>query len=169
MNISIKTRIYIPLLTILILGLLSACSNSPPSATQPDKPINPPITATPSPEKTSDTVDKVELIYFHSPQRCKTCICFEKRISYVVQTYFQDELKSGKLTWGVYDLGDNNNTAIISKYRAVGSQLFINIIKDGVDNIKDIQEIWSWGCLKNDDSFDISVKNVIQLSLRGKS
>jgi hypothetical protein len=169
MEKNITVLMYLPLFIILILGLLSACSNSPPPITQPYKPINPPITVTASPEKASDTVDKVELIYFHSPQRCKTCLCFEKRISYVVQTYFQDELKSGKLTWGVYDLGDNNNTAIINKYRAVGSQLFINTIKDGVDNIKDIQEIWSWGCLKNDDSFDSSVKNVIELSLRGES
>ena len=173
MKVSIKIRIYISLLAILILGLLSACSNPTsapaPVLTQPDKPVNSPPPVTSSPEKTTDKADKVDLVYFHSPQRCKTCICFEERISYVVQTYFQDELKSGKLSWSIYDIGDNENAAIVNKYRAVGSQLFINTIRDGVDNIKDIQEVWSWGCLNDDDGFDESVKNVIELSLGDES
>jgi hypothetical protein len=169
MRISIKASMFLSVLVILILGLLAACSGTPATSPPTDKQVNTPITLTPSSQNPVSKPERVELVYFHSPQRCPTCICFEERINKVVQAYFQNELKNGGLTWGVYDLGDNKNAAIITKYRAVGSQLFINTITGGIDNIKDIQEIWNWGCLKNDERFDKSVKNVIDLSLRGEN
>jgi hypothetical protein len=85
-----------------------------------------------------------------------------------VSTYFQNELDSGQMTFGVYNIGDSKNTDIAKKYNAVGSQLFINTVKDGTDNIKDIQDIWSWSCRTNKAGFDQQVKNVIKQSLKGE-
>ena len=84
----------------------------------------------------------------------------------MVSTYFQEELNSGKMTFGVYDIGDSKNYDIVKKYGAVGSQLFINTVKDGTDIIKDIQDIWSWSCRSNKQGFDQKVKNVIEQSLK---
>jgi hypothetical protein len=39
-------------------------------------------------------------------------------------------------------------------------------VKDGTDNIKDIQDIWSWHCTSNKLGFDQKVKNVIDQSLK---
>ena len=83
----------------------------------------------------------------------------------MVSAYFQNELNSGRMTFGVYDIGDSKNTDIVKKYGAVGSQLFINTVKDGTDNIKDIQDIWSWHCTSNKRDFDQKVKNVIDQGL----
>jgi hypothetical protein len=69
------------------------------------------------------------------------------------------------MTFGVYDIGDNKNTDIVKKYGAYSSQLFINTVKDSTDNIRDIQEIWSWHCTSNKQGFDQQVKDVIEQSL----
>ena len=175
-----KSRIAKTCFTIaafLIVGLLCACASpattpipsggaSVPPTTTPSlpKPSNPIQTTTP-PDESSTVPDRVDVIYFHRPQRCVTCLCFEERVRYVVSTYFQNELNSGKMTFGVYDMGDSKNADIVNKYGAIGSQLFINTVKDGADNIRDIQDIWSWHCTSNKQSFDQKVKNVIDQSL----
>jgi hypothetical protein len=158
--------------------LLCACRSPaiPPTSTPDEPPGQSEITTTPSDnssisqtqDEALDLVDRVDVVYFHQPQRCPTCLCFEERIRYVVSTYFQNELKSGKLTFGVYNIGDSKNTDIVKKYSAVGSQLFINTVNDGADNIKDIQDIWSWSCRTNKVGFDQKVKNVIEQNLKGE-
>ena len=112
--------------------------------------------------------DKVELVYFHRPRRCEACIFAEQRIGYIVKIFFGDELQSGKLIFKVYDLGDKNSAATASKYCAIGTQLFINAIEDGVDHIRHIQEIWYWGCIDNESVFDETVKNIIQKALHSR-
>ncbi len=69
------------------------------------------------------------------------------------------------MTFGVYDIGDSQNNDIVKKYSAISSQLFINTVKNGADNIRDIQDIWSWSCRTNKAGFDQKVKSVIEQSL----
>ncbi len=171
MEMLFRAKTYLAIGTILVVGLLCACASPAIPPTSP--PYEPP--GLPDEQPTSQTqdetlnlVDRVDVVYFHRPQRCPTCLCFEERIIYVVKTYFQDELNSGKLTFGVYNIGDSKNAAIVNKYGAVGSQLFINTVRDGVDHIKDIQGIWSWGCRGNKQGFDQQVKSVIEQSLKGE-
>jgi hypothetical protein len=158
--------------------LLCACASPAlPPTSPPDEPATPSeITTTPLDEPSTsqtqdeslDLLDRVDVVYFHRPQRCPTCLCFEERIRYVVSTYFQNELDSGQMTFGVYNIGDSKNADIVKKYGAVGSQLFINTMKDGTDHITDIQDIWSWSCRTNKAGFDQKVKNVIGQSLKGE-
>ena len=151
-----KRMIWFLLYLGLVAGLLCSCgssaSMSPPTSDQPSGPA-----------------DKVEVVYFHRPQRCTKCICFEERVSYVVETYFQDELNSGRLTFQILNLGDKGNAVAARKYSAVGSQLFVNTIVDDVEHIRDVQEIWSWGCTSDQEGFDQAVKLVIERSLDGES
>jgi len=175
MNVSLKAKLQFAIVAALAVGLLFACASPAiPQTPTPDEPTTPPETITTSsdnsstsqaPDESLGSLDRVDVIYVHRPQRCVTCLCFEERVRYVVSTYFQDELNSGKMTFGVYDIGDKKNAGIVNKYGAVGSQLFINTVKDGTDNIKDIQEIWSWHCTSNRRGFDQQVKSVIEQSL----
>jgi len=177
MRLSLRARMYFTIVTILAVGLLYACASpaippaspeeaSVPPTTTPSlpKPSNPIQTTTP-PDEPSTVPDRVDVIYFHRPQRCVTCLCFEERIRYVVSTYFQNELNSGKMTFGVYDIGDSKNADLVKKYGAYSSQLLINTVKDGTDHITDIQDIWSWQCTSNKLGFDQQVKSVIKQSL----
>src|SRR4030042_778987 len=170
MPISSRVKTCITIAALLIAGLLWACASpaNPPPSTPDEPPGQSEITTTPSDNSSTQILNdsRVDVVYFHRPQRCVTCLCFEERIRYVVSTYFQNELNSGKMTFAVYDIGDSKNYDIVKKYGAVGSQLFINTVKDGTDIIKDIQDIWSWSCRSNKQGFDQKVKNVIEQSLK---
>ena len=100
-------------------------------------------------------------------QRCPTCLCFEERINTVIEKYFSDAITSGKLTYKVVNAQDPLNGSFAKKFKAVGSQLFINTIVNGFDNIEDIQDIWNWDCRNNRPGFDLKVKNVIEQRLSG--
>ena len=171
MNTSLRAKIYLAIVTVLAVGLFCACGSPAIPPTSPPDESPPPSDETPTSQTQDETlnlVDRVDVIYFHRPQRCPTCLCFEERIRYVMSTYFQDELNSGEMTFGVYNIGDSKNAAIVKKYGAVGSQLFINTVKDGTDHITDIQDIWSWNCRSDKEGFDQQVKNVIEQSLNGE-
>ena len=169
MEILFRAKTYLAIGTILVFGLLCACAGPAiPPTSPPDEPLEPSDgqPTSQAQDEPLDLLDRVDVVYFHRPQRCSTCLCFEERVIYVVNTYFQNELNSGKLTFGVYNIGDSKNTDIVNKYGAVGSQLFINTVRDGTDHITDIQEIWSWGCRSNKQGFDQQVKSVIEQSLQ---
>ena len=171
MNKSLRDKIYLAIVTVLAVGLFCACTSpSIPPTSPPDEPTQPSDeTPTSQPQdEPPNLVDRVDVVYFHRPQRCVTCLCFEERIRYVMSTYFQDELDSGEMTFEVYNIGDKKNAAIVKKYGAISSQLFINTVKDGSDHITDIQDIWSWHCTSNKEGFDQQVKNVIEQSLNGE-
>jgi len=173
MNMSFRANRYFIVIFILsILLLFFACSAPPTQPASPDEPAAPSETITTPSDNSSKTQygstglpARVDVVYFHRPQRCATCLCFEERIRYVVGAYFQEELNSGQMTFGVYDIGDSKNNATVKKYGAIASQLFINVVKDGTDNIKDIQDIWSWSCRTDKPGFDRQVKNLIEQSL----
>ena len=83
----------------------------------------------------------------------------------MVNTYFQNELKSGKMTFGVYNIGDSKNATLVKKYLPITSSLYINTVKDDTDNIKNIENIWSWNCSGDKNAFDQKVKSVIEQGL----
>jgi len=117
------------------------------------------------PPANSDKINRVDVIYFHPNQRCVTCLCFEQNINTVIEKYYQDAMANGKLTYRVLNIQKQENADIVRKYRAVGSQLFVNTIIGGVDNIKDIQGIWNWKCETNPRGFQLKVKDAIDQSL----
>jgi hypothetical protein len=145
----LSRMIYSLLCFSVLSGLLCSCG------TKTD--------AVPLPLKQSlGPADKVEVAYFHRHRRCEACTYAEERINYIVKTYFQAELESGNLTFGIYDIEDKDSIALAKKFGALGSQLFVNRIKDGVDNIRYIEEIWYWGCIDNEEVFDRTVSDVIE-------
>jgi hypothetical protein len=148
-------------------GLLACSSPASVPPTPANKPSETSVVPSPSGNPSTSPV-KLDVLYFHRPQRCASCLCFEERVNYVVNEYFKNELSSGKLTFAILDVTETKNSALVKKYGAVGTQLFINIIINGTETIKDIQEIWDWGCLKDKAAFDKKVKDIIDLGLKGK-
>jgi hypothetical protein len=107
-------------------------------------------------------INRVDVIYFHVNQRCPTCLCFEQRINHVVEANFNDAISSGKMTYRVLNAQQQQNADIARKYGAVGSQLCINTVIDGRDNIENVIDIWKWDCRYNAPNFDRHVKSVIE-------
>lgn len=150
MNMVIKTLSHI-LLVCLALSLMVGCASS----------------TTPPPSDTSlGPADRVDVVYFHRTQRCPRCIHAEESINYTVETYFADELASGKVTFQVVNLQDEENAAIVNKYRAYTSSLFINTIRDGTDHIEEVTYIWL--LLDDHEAFVKAVRSKIEKSLNGE-
>jgi len=175
MNTSIKIKqTSIILLALMVFGLLVACSNTVPPTipsipSQPSAPTGTTTETTPTPPDASTASNVVKVVYFHAHVRCGACIYVETRTTYNVETYFKNELDSGKLTCEVYDLGDKANAAIANQYKAVGSQLFINVVKDGVDHIKHIENVWMPKYLNDQEAFDELIQNSIKQALKEAS
>jgi hypothetical protein len=191
----INTRYFLLPLFVAIIILMSgiACSSAQPVQTPSQ--INQTQTAKPAAEQNSSSssqassqslsagsetsitgnavkapdnakaVNRVDVIYFHVNQRCVTCLCFEKRVNHLIEANFSGLINSGKLTYQVLNAQLPQNAAIARKYGAVGSQLFINTIINGVDNIEDIENIWNWNCNNNPGGFELKVKNAIEQRL----
>jgi len=140
------------LLFVLVAGILGACGNGAPEV--------------PSTSDTSAvTADRVEVVYFHRAQRCKSCIYAETGTRYTLETYFKDELASDKIIFKVVNVEDKKNANIVKKYGAFTSSLFINTIIDSSDHIEEVKEIWF--VLGKDKAFFEVVKSKIEESLKG--
>jgi hypothetical protein len=118
-------------------------------------------------EMPSDLADRGEVVYFHRAQRCSGCLYAEAGTRYTLETYFADELSSGKLTFRVLNVEDEGNAGIAEKYGAYTSSLFINTIRDGTDHIEEVTEIWFF--LGEDKAFVEVVKSKIEKSLKGET
>jgi len=154
MNTLVNPKGWIPLLLMLVVGLLCSCGSPAPIA--PSTSDTPPVVA-----------DRVEVVYFHRTQRCYGCLYAEDGIRYTVETYFKDELTSGKVTFKMLNVEDKENATIVKKYGAFTSSLFINTIRDGTDHIEEVGEIWF--LLGNDEAFVEAVRSKIEKSLKGIS
>ena len=138
-------------LTICLM-LLSSCTASPTTGESP------------TPDKSSVPADMVEVVYFHRAQRCSSCIYAETGTRYTMETYFKDELASGKLIFKVVDVEAKENDTIVKKYGAFTSSLFINTIRNSSDQIEEVKEIWL--VLGKDEAFIEVVKSKIERSLK---
>ena len=144
-------------------GLLWGCGSAAPAAS-PTPTLAPP-TPTPAPSATAATptpqasTHVVEVVYFHRAQRCSGCIYAGDTTQYTVETYFADELASGEIVFRTLNLQDPANTAMVDKYGAYTSSLFINDVREGVDHIEQVTEIWL--LLHNDEPFVSLVKSEI--------
>ena len=74
---------------------------------------------------------KIEVIDFHSTNRCMTCNAIEANTRYTLNTYFSDELKESKITFQSINIDEKKNEKIAEKFEAAGTSLFINVIKNG--------------------------------------
>ena len=153
MSLPAKVKIWISvLLTILVAGMPCACRSSAPESS-------------PTPDTSSVTADRVEVVYFHRAQRCYSCLYAETGSRYTVETYFRDELTSNKIIFKVVNVEDKSNAPIVKKYGAFTSSLFINTITKGADHIEEVKEIWF--ALGKDKAFAEVVRSRIMESLKG--
>ena len=147
----------------LALSLMLGCTTSP---TKPPAANGEESTPIPAPEPgTTSVVDWVDVVYFHRTNRCRSCIYAETGILYTLETYFEKEMSSGKLTFKSVDVQDASNTAIIEKFGAYTSQLFINTVTGDTEHIEHVSEIWQ--LIGNDAAFCQVIKTKIEKALEG--
>ena len=142
---------HLLLLSLLTLGLLSACSSPSPAANPTKKPLGPP--------------DRVDIVYFHLGEACHCMDPTGECIYATVWLNFQDELAGGKLTFQRLKLDDTNNANIAAKYNATPFSLFINIVRGDTEHIIAVSEIWP--IRYESEALAELVKSKIRQSLEG--
>jgi hypothetical protein len=173
MSMPFNAKMYLFLFITLAAGLVCACTSPPPPITPPpSQPSGSTGTTTEEPPTSPDvpgSSNVVKVVYFHPHIRCGACIYVEVRTRENIEVYFQNEVDSGRLTFEVYDLGDKANAAIANKYKAVGSQLFINVVNNGVDHIEHVQDVWMPKYLNDQEAFDELIQKTVRQALKEAS
>jgi len=87
---------------------------------------------------------QVQVFVFHATQRCPSCVAIGKFASSTIHEYFPAELASGQIEFREVNIDLLENKELAQKFKAAGSSLFINSIKNGQDNIKEDTNVWRY-------------------------
>ncbi len=83
---------------------------------------------------------KVQVLYFHSAQRCATCNAVETSAKELLNSNFKQKLADGTISFGVFDIGDEANKALVTKHLVSYSTLLIIKNEGGTETVEDITE-----------------------------
>ena len=122
--------------------------------------VTAPKTATLLPGVTPDWQNVVEVIYTHRTNRCPSCIWAEGRLRWTIDTYFADEVAMGKLVFTTINIEYANNSAMVDKLGAYSSQMFINKIADGEEEIEEMTSLYL--LLYSDQAYSDAAKALIE-------
>ncbi|HEY9168185.1 MAG TPA: nitrophenyl compound nitroreductase subunit ArsF family protein [Lutibacter sp.] len=109
--------------------------------------------------------NSIEVIDFHSTNRCMTCKAIEANTKYTLDTYFANELKSGKIVFKIVDVDKKENEKFAEKFEATGTSLFLNVIIDGKEKQVDLT---NFAFMKGTDqkTFSDELKQSITIQLK---
>jgi len=115
----------------------------------------------------SGDIEKVEVYHFHATRQCVTCKTVGAFSEETVNTYFSNELKSGKLVFAHVNVDLPENKALVDKYEAKGASLLIGVY--GKDRSFSKQEDTNvWYKIGNEEDYMNYLKGVIESKLSGK-
>jgi hypothetical protein len=114
---------------------------------------------------TTDTSTKIEVIDFYGTHRCVTCEAIEANAKYTIETFFQEAVKEGKVEFKTINVDDAINYSIAEKFEATGTALFINVIKDGMEQHIDLTN-FAFANGKNKEVFSSELKAKISEQLK---
>ena len=117
--------------------------------------------ATTPEQEAVDSTRRIEVVDFHSTHRCETCLAIEANTKYTLETYFNEEMKNGVITLQIINVDLKENRKIAEKFQAIGSSLYLNIVKEGNEEQLDLT---SFAFLKgrNQDAFSKGLRDRIK-------
>jgi len=114
---------------------------------------------------TDITADKLQVYYFHRTQRCYSCLTIGKYIKETIEDNFADEIQNGTIDFQEINVELPENREVAEKFKASGSSLFINAIRNNQDDIR--QDTNVWRLAGNENQFKIYLEDKLN-SLLGK-
>jgi hypothetical protein len=159
----------VTVLIVVAIGFVWASSNKPCCAgsKQPGIITEPPVSGNsteivPTPQNSSV---KVEVYHFHGTHQCSSCIRLGELAEKTANTYFADELASGKLVFGHinYDLPENSELS--DKFEVTGSSLWIGTTRDGIFYKEEDTNVWYK--LSDEASYMNYLKGILDKRLKG--
>lgn len=110
-------------------------------------------------------IDKLEIYHFHGTSQCVSCITVGDYAEATLNTYFADELQSGKIVFAHINGELPINKELVVTYGATGSSLWLGTYKDGNFNAE--QNINVWYKIQDKNSYMTYLKGVIEQKLAG--
>ena len=114
------------------------------------------------------TQDKtvVEVLYFHSKQRCPTCIAIGDNSKDVISKEFAQQVKAGQVKFKEIDISTAEGEKIGDKYQVTWSSLFVNQWKNGKETRNDMTSFGFENARNNTQAFRTGLKNKINQLLK---
>lgn len=117
-----------------------------------------------STSQTQAKQNTIEVLDFHTTNRCITCKAIEANTLYTLETYFAEELKNNKITFKVVNIDEDENLELAKKFKASGTSLFLNVIGSEKEKQIDLTAFaFTYG--KKKDVFAQKLKNKLDKQL----
>ena len=110
--------------------------------------------------------DGIEVLYFHGTQRCKSCVSIELRTKEMLDTYFAQEMKEGKIVFKAIDISLTENEPIADKYEIAFSSLLVIKHQNGDETVKNLTDFGFSYAYKNPETFIEGMKEEIDALLK---
>lgn len=112
-------------------------------------------------------ITKVELYHFHGNQQCYSCVTLGDMAEKVVNTYYPDELASGKLVFGHINAEDPQNRELAEKYEVVSSSLMIGVYTKDSFTKQDL--VGAWYKIGDENEYTTYLTGILDPFLKGES
>jgi len=144
---------FIILSVIFSIVLISGCVNNDQKANESAY------------TNTSSSVEKVEIIHFHWTNQCNSCIAVGALAEKTVNTYFSDELESGKITFAHINAEFPINKDQVSKYGVNSASLWIGAYDENGFHKEMNANVWYK--INNETDYMNYLKGIIEKRLVG--
>lgn len=146
-------------LSLLVLALLSGCSGNSQTSH-----INDSVVAAEQ-SKPEVKVDKVEIFHFHGHHQCYSCKTVGAYAEETVNTYFPEQLESGKIVFGHINRELPENGDLVMKYRVKSASLWIGVYDD--DGFHPEENVNVWYKIRDKQDYMDYLKGLIEKRLAG--
>jgi len=115
----------------------------------------------------SGNIEKIEIYHFHGTNQCYSCKTVGNYAEETINTYFANELKSGKIVFGHINGELEQNREKVIQYGATGSSLWIGVT-DKEGKFAKEENVNVWYKINNKEDYMNYLKGVIESKLSGK-
>lgn len=112
---------------------------------------------------TGSNVEKVELFHFYGESRCVSCVMLGDHAEETVNTYYAQELSSGRLVFDHINIDMPENREIVERYGPTGSSLWIGIYDENGFYAEEL--LAPWYMIGDEEKFMEYTKAVIDQQL----
>jgi hypothetical protein len=117
----------------------------------------------PTTSSLNNVVDRIEVYHFHGNSQCYSCKTVGAYAEETVNTYFAEELNSGKLVFAHINFDLPENKELAERYGVTGSSLWIGTYKGGAFTPE--QNVNVWYKISNKEDYMNYLKGVIEEKL----